>query len=101
MVTADYYSSFFEVYRLITKTGKEVIGKLKIHLVRHGIPDELVSDNRPPFSSTEFSAFASQYGFEHVTSSPGHSQSNGKKKMQSRYQRASSGKQEISRETNI
>lgn len=60
MVTADYYSSFFEFDRLNTKTGKEVIGKLTIHLARHGIPDELVSDNGPPFSSTEVSAFASQ-----------------------------------------
>ena len=38
----------------------------------------LCLNNGPPFSSTEFSAFASQYGFEHVTSSPGHPQSNGK-----------------------
>ena len=78
MVTVDYYSSYFEVDRLNTKTGKEVIGKLKIHLARHGIPDELVSDNGPPFSSTEFNAFSNQYGFEHVTSSPGYPQSNGK-----------------------
>ena len=78
MVTVDYYSSYFEVDRLNTKTGKEVIRKLKIHLARHGIPDELVSDNGPPFSSTEFNAFSNQYGFEHVTSSPGYPQSNGK-----------------------
>ncbi|KAL9956137.1 hypothetical protein ACROYT_G037571 [Oculina patagonica] len=78
MVTVEYYSSYFEVDRLNTQTGKEVIGKLKIRLARHGIPDELVSDNGPPFSSTEFNAFASQYGFEHVTSSPGYPQSNGK-----------------------
>ena len=32
MVTVDYYSSFFEVDSLTTKTAVEVIRKLKAHL---------------------------------------------------------------------
>ena len=42
MMTVDYYSSFFEVDRLTSKTAKEVVKKLKAHLARHGIPDQLV-----------------------------------------------------------
>ena len=42
MVTVDYYSSFFEVDRLTTKKAEEVIKKLKAHLSRHGIPDQLI-----------------------------------------------------------
>ena len=78
MITVDYYSSYFEVDRLHTKTAKEVIRLLKAHLARHGIPDELMSDNGPPFTSAEFQKFVDSYSFEHNTSSPGYPQSNGK-----------------------
>lgn len=78
MVTVDYYSSFFEVDRMTSKTADEVVKKLKAHLARHGIPDQLVSDNGQPFSSAKFQQFADTYGFEHITSSPTYPQSNGK-----------------------
>ena len=77
-VTVDYYSSFFEVDRLTSKTSEEVVKKLKAHLARHGIPDQLFSDNGQPFSSAKFQEFANSYGFELVTSSPTYPQSNGK-----------------------
>ena len=53
-------------------------GKLKKRFATHGIPDTFHSDNGPPFSSNEFSAFVVMYEFEHVTSSPEYPQSNGK-----------------------
>ena len=77
-MTVDYCSSFFEVDKLRSKTAEEVVKKLKAHLARHGIPDQLVSDNGQPFSSAKFQEFAKLYGFEHVTSSPIYAQSNGK-----------------------
>ena len=55
-----------------------MIGKLKKRFATHGIPDTFHSDNGPPFSSNEFSAFAVMYEFKHVTSSPEYPQSNGK-----------------------
>ena len=88
VVTVDYYSSFFEVDKLRTKTAEEVVKKLKAHLARHGIPDQLVSDNGQPFSSAKFQEFANLYGFEHVTSSPIYAQSNGKLRMQLRQRKA-------------
>ena len=78
MVTVDYYSSFFEVDFLSTKTADEVIRKLKAHLARYGIPDQFVSDNGQPFVSDKFREFTNAYGFDHVTSSPNYPQSNGK-----------------------
>ncbi len=44
-------------------------------IARHGIPDTLITDNGPQFSSQQFSDFASAYQFEH---SPHYPQSNGK-----------------------
>ena len=78
MVTVDYYSSFFEVDSLTTKTAVKVIRKLKAHLARHGILDQVISDNRQPFASDNFHKFSRTYGFEHVTSSLLYAQSNGK-----------------------
>ena len=79
LVTTDYYSNFFEVDKLVSKTSKEVIiEKLKPHMARDGIPDKIVSDNGPLFSSQEFKKFRYMYEFDHVTSSPAYPQSNGK-----------------------
>jgi transposase InsO family protein len=78
LVTVDYYSNFIEVDRLYSKTSTEVIQKLKAHMARCGVPERVVSDNGPQYSSSEFQDFAAQYEFEHVTSSPRYPQSNGK-----------------------
>jgi len=78
LVTVDYYSNFFEVDRLYTTTSTAVINKLKSHFARYGIPDVIVSDNGPQYSSREFAEFTSAWDIEHTPSSPGHSQSNGK-----------------------
>jgi hypothetical protein len=43
----------------------------------HGIPDIVMSDNGPQFSSELFSKFAATYGFIGTTSSPRYPQSNG------------------------
>ena len=42
-----------------------------------GAPDEIMSDNGPPFSSREFNSFLSGLGIKHTTSSPNYPQSNG------------------------
>ena len=44
---------------------------------RHGIPETLVSDNGPQYSSELFVKFAAEYNFVHVTSSPHYPRSNG------------------------
>ena len=54
-----------------------VIAKLKAHFARHGSPDVVVSDNGPQYTSTRFKQFASNWKFDHRTSIPYNSQSNG------------------------
>ena len=78
LVVVDYHSDFFEVDRLNKKTSSEVIFKMKAHFARHGIPEQLVTDNGPQFDSKEFAKFVETWGIEHVPSSPQYPQSNGK-----------------------
>ena len=78
LVTIDYYSNFWEIDRLLNTKAVTTILKLKNHFARYGIPDQVVSANGPQFSSKEFADFARTWDFKHLTSSPGHSKSNGK-----------------------
>ena len=73
----DYYSNFWEVYRLTSTTSAAVILKLKSHFARHGCPDRMISDNGPQFVSSEFKKFSKEWDFEQRTSSPGNSKGNG------------------------
>ena len=74
----DYYSNFIEVDHLTKATTATVAKALKKMFSRYGVPDTVMSDNRPQFSSSEFAAFARRWGFDHITSSPHYPQSNGK-----------------------
>ena len=78
LCTVDYYSGYFEVYQLHSKTATVIIKKLKRHFVTQGTPNELLSGNEPPFNSAEFENFLWSSGTEHVTSSPCYPQSNGR-----------------------
>ena len=78
LVTTDRYSIFFEVDRLYSKSSSKVITKMKTHIAIYGIPNKLMSDNGPNFTSREFKLFTDSYNIEHITSSPTYAQSNGK-----------------------
>ena len=58
-------------------TSDVVISRLRGHFARYGIPDTLVSDNGPQFSSNAFRKFSRDWAFTHETISPGNSQANG------------------------
>lgn len=77
LVISDYYSRFLEVLHLPSTTSTQVILRLKATFARFGIPDEVVSDNGPQFSSEEFQELARKLDFSHITSSPHHPQGNG------------------------
>ena len=44
---------------------------------RHGIPEQVLSDNGPQFAAHSFAQFAEEYGFTHITASPRYPQANG------------------------
>ena len=72
----DYFSKCPFLYR-----AKTSYWSLRDHLIDlfsiEGYPDEIVSDNGPPFQSKEFAKFLSGLGIKHTTSSPGYPHSNG------------------------
>lgn len=76
LVVVDYYSRYIELSKLESTSSASIINHLKSIMARHGVPETLVSDNGPQFSSKEFVLFAKDYGFSHVTSSPGHASGN-------------------------
>lgn len=77
LLVVDYFSRYIEVAKLSSTTSPAVINHMKSIFARHGIPQTVVSDNGPQYSSKDFREFASDYGFSHVTSSPGHPSGNG------------------------
>lgn len=56
---------------------KATINALKKKISHFGLPQKLVSDNGPPFSSKEFMTFCSSNGIEVLKSSPYNPESNG------------------------
>ena len=77
LIIVDYFSRFPELIQLKTTTSRSVISALKVVFARNGIPEVVVSDNGPQYSSAEFTEFGATYGFTHTTSSPHYPQSNG------------------------
>ena len=76
VLICDYFSKFPFMYK-----AKTSFWSLRDHLIElfsiEGYPDEIVSDNGPPFSSKKFARFLSGLGIKHTTSSPGYPRSNG------------------------
>ena len=60
-----------------TAKSSEVVRVLKSIFARHGIQEQVRSDNSPQFDSAEFSYFAKEWGFKQSKSSPRFSQANG------------------------
>ena len=62
LVTVDFYSGWFELDLLNDTTASTVMSKLKSQMARHGIPDELMSDNGPQFCCKQFKLFQQKLG---------------------------------------
>lgn len=54
LAVVDYYSRFFEIFKLKNTTSQSVISKLQESFSRNCIPEKVVSDNGPQYSSHEF-----------------------------------------------
>ena len=77
LLVVDYFSRYPEITKLTSTTSLDIINALKSTFSRYGIPEMVMSDNGPQYSSQEFRDFAKAYNFNHVTSSTHFAQSNG------------------------
>ena len=73
----DYFSRIPEIVKLRETMSAAIIAAMKTLFARYGVPEIVVSDNGPQYSSHKFAAFASHYNFTHTTSSPHHPCCNG------------------------
>jgi transposase InsO family protein len=77
LLVVDYFSRYPEIIKLSSTNSLSIITGLKSIFSRHGIPETVMSDNGPQYTSKEFKEFAKCYNFTHITSSPHYPQSNG------------------------
>ena len=71
LLVVDYYSKYIELALLEKgENSGRIIEKLKSIFSRHGILDQVISDNDPQYASLEFKEFTKEYKFKHITSSP-------------------------------
>ena len=78
LVTVDHYSDFFEVDTLTDTLSSTIVLHTKKIFARHGSPMVCLTDNGPQFISAEYEQFAKDWNIHHITSSPYHSQGNGR-----------------------
>ncbi|XP_033100278.1 uncharacterized protein LOC117103770 [Anneissia japonica] len=74
LVTVDHYSDVWFLDELQDLTSKTIIECSKTHFALQGIPSTLITDNGRQWVSREFAEFTKTWEFNHVTSSPYHSQ---------------------------
>lgn len=80
LLIVDHYSNFWEIKLLPDLAAETVIRRCKAQFARHRQPDKVIMDNSPQFAS-QFTRFAPEWEFEHVTSSPRHPKANGKAEL--------------------
>ena len=77
ILICDYFSKFPFLFQVKTTS----FANLRDHPMELfsvvGIPNEIMSDNGPPFNGKEFSSFLTGLGIRHTTSSPNYPRSNG------------------------
>ena len=77
LVLIDAHSKWIEVVPMTTATSLTTIQQLRQIFARFGLPETIVSDNGPQFSSSEFAGFCHSNGIRHILVSPYHPSSNG------------------------
>ena len=76
-VIVDYFTLWPEVYKLEKADAQTLIETMKNCFSRHGIPQEIVSDNGRQYAARRFRQFTREWQIKHTFSSPRYPRSNG------------------------
>lgn len=77
LVAVDAHSKWPEVCLMKFTTAATTVAQLHKLFSRHGLPETIVSDNGPQFTSEEFCSFRKLHGMRQVLTAPYYSSSNG------------------------
>ena len=77
MIIVDLYTKWLEVFCMSQITTQATVTRFKRLFASYGLPEQIVTDNAPTFTSEEFQTFVTQNGILHTTSAPGHRAKNG------------------------
>ena len=77
MVVIDAHSKWSKVYPTTTTTTEKTLEVLCNLFASYGLPEQIVSDNEPQFTSHEFELCMKANGIKHIRTSPYHLASNG------------------------
>ena len=77
LLLIDVHSKWPEIFEMASSTSESTIAMLRRVFAAYGLPEHLVSDNGPQFTSTEFQEFLQANGVKHIRTAPYHPASNG------------------------
>ena len=77
LLLIDAHSKWLEIFEMASTTSGSTIAMLRRVFAAYGLPEHLVSDNGPQFTSTEFREFLRSNGVKHIRTAPYHPASNG------------------------
>ena len=96
LLLIDAHSKWPEIFEMASSTSESTIAMLRRVFAAYGLPEHLVSDNGPQFTSTEFQEFLQANGVKHIRTAPYHPASNGtvERLIQTLKQAMKAGKQD-------
>ena len=77
LVLMDAHSKWMEAHIMSNITAPVTTDTLRSIFATHGLPDTVVSDNGPTFTSEVFKEFVEKNGIRHILTAPYHPASNG------------------------
>ena len=77
LVLVDAHFKWLDIQLMQSITSENTISKLKDIFAIHELPQKVVTDNGPSFTSSTFKAFMERNGINHICSAPYHPSTNG------------------------
>lgn len=77
VIVVDNLTKYWDVEELTETSAQTTILQTKKIFSRHGVPEFVISDNGPQYTSGEYKKFSEEWNFQHHTSSPHYPKGNG------------------------